>query len=107
MFIDDPFFLIGILMAALIPLYIFILKKLRPSQAVTKTSTMHTSNGHNFKTKKKNMRWGKKTQKNTLPEKPKHVCAHSFGFLRALPKNASIPAECLGCARIVECLTHE
>ncbi len=34
----------------------------------------------------------------TAPE-----CKHQFGYLRTLPRNASIPDECLGCERIVEC----
>lgn len=31
------------------------------------------------------------------------TCNHHFGHLRTLPKNASIPDECLSCSRIVEC----
>ncbi|MBE0512910.1 hypothetical protein IBX38_07660 [Candidatus Bathyarchaeota archaeon] len=34
----------------------------------------------------------------TAPE-----CKHQFGYLRTLPRNASIPDECLSCNRIVEC----
>lgn len=34
----------------------------------------------------------------TAPE-----CKHQFGYLRTLPRNASIPDECLSCDRIVEC----
>jgi hypothetical protein len=30
-------------------------------------------------------------------------CSHYFGYLRTLPRNASIPDECFGCNRIVEC----
>lgn len=30
-------------------------------------------------------------------------CKHKFGYLRTLPRNASIPDECLSCGRIVEC----
>jgi len=30
-------------------------------------------------------------------------CAHYFGYLRTLPKNAPIPDECFGCTRIMEC----
>jgi len=33
-------------------------------------------------------------------------CPHFFGYVRRLPKNTPIPDECLGCSRIVECLTH-
>jgi len=30
-------------------------------------------------------------------------CEHQFGYLRALPRDASIPDECLNCDRIIEC----
>jgi hypothetical protein len=43
-------------------------------------------------------RIGKGSQNETTPE-----CKHRFGHLRTLPKNASIPDECLGCDRIIEC----
>lgn len=39
-----------------------------------------------------------RAKKETAPE-----CKHQFGYLRTLPRNASIPDECLGCERIVEC----
>ena len=32
-------------------------------------------------------------------------CSYYFGFLGELPKNTSIPDECLGCLKIMECLT--
>lgn len=32
-----------------------------------------------------------------------HECKHQFGYLRTLPRNTSIPDECLSCDRIVEC----
>ena len=31
------------------------------------------------------------------------VCKHRFGHLQTLPKNASIPDECLNCDKIIEC----
>jgi len=31
-------------------------------------------------------------------------CAHHFGYLSELPKNASIPEECLLCPKVVECI---
>ena len=30
-------------------------------------------------------------------------CKHDFGYLKSLPRGASIPDECLSCRRIVEC----
>lgn len=32
-------------------------------------------------------------------------CSYFFGYLREIPKNTPIPDECLGCLRIMECLT--
>jgi hypothetical protein len=106
MLTDDPFLLTGILIIAMIPLYILILKKLRPNQPLTRTATASNSNKHNFKTKKENNISERKTTKNTQPEKPEYVCYHDFGYLRTIPKKASIPNECLGCPKIVECLTR-
>lgn len=40
----------------------------------------------------------KGSRKGTTPE-----CKHRLGYLRTLSKNASIPDECLGCDRIIEC----
>ncbi len=31
-------------------------------------------------------------------------CLHHFGYLNKLPKNTSIPGECFGCPKIVDCL---
>jgi hypothetical protein len=31
-------------------------------------------------------------------------CLHFFGYLGGLPKNTSIPGECFGCPKIVDCL---
>ncbi|MBX5328903.1 MAG: hypothetical protein QHH18_06775 [Candidatus Bathyarchaeota archaeon] len=30
-------------------------------------------------------------------------CAHYFGFLNAIPKDASIPDECLVCPKVLQC----
>jgi hypothetical protein len=34
-------------------------------------------------------------------------CPHEFGYLRGLPKNKSIPEECFGCQKIVDCLRNK
>jgi len=31
-------------------------------------------------------------------------CPHFFGYLRKIPKNASMPDDCFGCPKMVECL---
>ncbi len=46
-------------------------------------------------------------QERIIRETPKtetiHECKHQFGYLRALPRSASIPDECFSCNRIMEC----
>jgi len=46
-------------------------------------------------------------QERIIKENPKTEtapeCKHQFGYLRTLPRDASIPDECLSCNRIVEC----
>lgn len=46
-------------------------------------------------------------QERIIQENPKTEsapeCRHQFGYLRTLPRNASIPDECLSCDRIIEC----
>ena len=32
------------------------------------------------------------------------ICLHYFGYLVKLPKNFSIPEDCLLCSKVVECL---
>jgi hypothetical protein len=31
-------------------------------------------------------------------------CAHSFGYLRSIPRNTPVPDECLGCPSVVQCV---
>jgi len=45
----------------------------------------------------------KQAEKN-VSERPR-ACSHYFGYVRTLPKNTSIPDECLWCPWIVKCLT--
>jgi len=33
-------------------------------------------------------------------------CLHYFGYLRFIPRNGSIPDECLTCQKVIECLKH-
>ena len=44
----------------------------------------------------------KPTEYLTVFESPAK-CAHYFGFLNAIPKNASIPDECLVCPKVLQC----
>jgi len=39
----------------------------------------------------------------SLKKEAEPECKYKFGYLRTLPKDASIPDECLSCDRIIEC----
>ena len=53
------------------------------------------------------------TPKEPVPPPPKEIpkkggppgCSYYFGYLGELPKNTPIPDECLGCLKLMECLT--
>lgn len=114
MVILDPTLLTGILIVAMIPVYILILKKLKPKTMHTSKQAADGSMPKTFnsrklepKIKKKIMIPKEKILDTPESEKSEKECVHGFGYLYALPKNTSIPSECLGCPKIVECLTHE
>jgi hypothetical protein len=114
MVILDPILLTGILIVAMIPVYILILKKLKPkgihvNKPYTNSvkSTINDSRKTGPRIKKKIIIAKEKTLNVAEPEKSEKECVHGFGYLYALPKNTSIPNECLGCPKIVECLTHQ
>jgi len=46
----------------------------------------------------------KKQDEKSVSERPR-ACSHYFGYVKTLPKNTSIPDECLWCPWIVKCLT--
>jgi hypothetical protein len=31
-------------------------------------------------------------------------CVHQFGFLRSMPENTAVPAECFGCPEVLRCM---
>ena len=36
-----------------------------------------------------------------------HVCPHHLGYLNSSEKGKPIPAECMGCSNIFDCLAHK
>ena len=40
-------------------------------------------------------------------EKPPTECAHRFGYLETLPKEATIPDECLTCSKLLQCFVKK
>ncbi|NIO36296.1 hypothetical protein GTO27_01175 [Candidatus Bathyarchaeota archaeon] len=104
MFPLDPNLVIGILIATVIVAYVTILKKLRPSSYPADMKTKKDTSLQEGLVKKK--KEPSKDTKTSKPKKPSSACLHEFGYLGTLPKNASIPDECLGCPEIVKCLTR-
>jgi len=52
-----------------------------------------------------------KAEKERLPEVPTSKnaskCAFHFGYLKELGRDSDIPDECLGCSRVMECLSTD
>jgi len=96
--------LIGILIVAIIPTYILILKKLRP--VLQKNISEQNSRKNHRKDEKRDDEAAKKSQKSGESAHSKSECTHQFGYLRTLPKNASLPDECIRCSRALECLRY-
>jgi len=103
MFPLDPNLVIGILIATVIVAYVTILKKLRPNSYPADVKPKKDKSLQEGLEKKREPSKDKKTPK---PKKPSSACLHEFVYLGTLPKNASIPDECLGCPEIVKCLTR-
>lgn len=40
------------------------------------------------------------------PRQRPRECPHFFGYLREIPRNTTMPDECLGCPRMLECLYY-
>jgi len=102
----DPNLLITILIFAIIPVYVLILKKLRSESTLAKNVAKKDSNTQDPKNMKKDKSTGKEIPKTAQAKQSGSACSHHFGYLRTLPKNAPLPDECLGCLNIIECLTH-
>lgn len=97
---------IVILIFVALIVYILILRRLKPeidaSQQITKQDQRRPNKSDNKNLEKeKNPR---KDQASNLDSGPS--CLNYFGYLGTLPKNSNIPDQCLGCARIVKCLTR-
>lgn len=106
MFPIDSNLLIGILIFATIPVYIWILKKLEPKSTFAKNAARRDSNNQDPKHMKKDKNVGKEILKTAQSKQFGSACSYYFGYLRTLPKSASLPDECLGCPKIIKCLTH-
>jgi len=103
MFSVDYNLLIGILVFAAIFAYILILKKLGPKSILAEKTYKQNP-------KKDNMKKREDSSKEPLAavqsRQTGSACSHYFGYLRTLPKNSALPDECLGCPKIINCLTY-
>jgi len=100
----DANVLIGVLIFVAMVVYILVLRKLRPeSGALRHVSRQETKEPDSKKMKKENI--PEKENSANVHSKSGSTCPHHFGYLRTLPKNSSLPDECLGCPKLVSCLT--
>lgn len=118
--------LLGILIAVAILTYVSILRKLKPEKILVNMASDKGSEKQKPEKKKEDKsrikekgdksRNEEKVGKSRSEEKKKKkteefqetpsTCLHDFGYLGTLPRNTSIPDECLGCAKIIDCLAQ-
>jgi len=99
----DANLLMGILIVVTIVAYIFVLRGLKTksisARVPKKDSDKQDPKGKEVKETPKEL------PETTPHEKSQSTCLHHFGYLRSLPKSSSLPDECLGCPKVVKCLT--
>ncbi len=92
---------IVLLIAVIVLLLLFIQKKGQVSP--TSQLPVQAQDELPEKTKVKTKKAKKNLSDNQL-QKGFHECAHSFGHLKDLPKNAPVPDECFGCPQVMRCM---
>jgi hypothetical protein len=108
MFLNEFDVLFCLLIASAISAYVLVLKRLRQKPIPMKKIVAQNSKKHDYpKITKNSKKVDKATPETMQQRKPQTTCSHHFGYLSTLPKNSSLPNECLGCTKIVECLTFE
>ena len=107
MFPIDSSLLTAILIVMAISAYILILKKLKPKSILTNKIPKQDPKRNDLKTRKQDKSIEKEIPETTRSKKYRSGCSHYFGYLGTLPKNASLPDECLECPNIIKCLTRK
>lgn len=107
MFPIDSSLLIAILIVTTISTYILILKKLKPKSILTNKIPKQHPKKDDLKTRKKEKNIEKEIPETAQSKEYRSGCSHYFGYLGTLPKNASLPDECLECPNIIKCLTRK
>jgi len=101
-FIDDNV-LLGVLISITIIAYVLVLRELKSRSVSTKIPTKRlvkvTPKRNGQQEKRENSRRAPPKQENS-----QHMCFHHFGYLGDLPRSGSLPDECLGCPKVVQCL---
>lgn len=104
----DSNLLIGIVIVAAIPVYILILRKLKPGAALIGETIEKSPDKQKpkkvEKVKEKEKAGWKIIRSKKPKKKPSSACLHYFGYLNTVPKNTSLPDNCLGCSKIMQCL---
>jgi hypothetical protein len=107
MFPIDSSLLTAILIIMAISAYILILKKLKPKSIFTNKIPKQHPKKDDLKTREKEKNIEKKIPETAQSKEYRSGCSHYFGYLGTLPKNASLPDECLECPNIIKCLTRK
>lgn len=107
MFIDFNASIAVLIFVALVA-YILILRRLKPevdpSQQIMKQDQPQPN-----RPDEKNLKEQKNLRRDDQASNPesRSSCLNYFGYLGTLPKNSIIPDRCLGCTKIVKCLTRK
>ena len=100
--------LFGVLIVAALSAYVLVLSKLKQKQTATTEIRVQSSRRSVDQPKRKASQAenvdAEPVSKGSGQDKEEIVCNHNFGFLRTLPKNSILPAECLVCPKAVDCL---
>lgn len=106
MLLNDSIILISVLIFAAVFLYILTLKKLTPKSIPADNTPEQHSKKNNLKSIKKSENSSKELSEAMQSKQTISDCSHHFGYLGTLPKNTPLPDECLGCPKIIKCLTR-
>jgi hypothetical protein len=89
-------------MAVVVLFVLYVAKKPESARDVSTTPEKVKTLQENQKTTARTLKSGKNVRAKSQTDF--RNCAHSFGYLRSLPRNTPVPDECLGCPTVVQCV---
>jgi len=99
---------IAVLIFVALAAYILILRRLKPEVDASQQIAEQDQRIFN-RPDEKNLKEQKNLRKGNQASNPEteSSCLNHLGYLGTLPKNSIIPDQCLGCTKIVKCLTRK